>query len=135
MVDILTYLSNDNTDEVYRVESANSVTNEKMLNGILESNRGGLFANNRLGVFSSGISTSGSLAKSISIDALIWRLARHAFMISTETAQGGIIRKFASGKHYIVYPEKIRGKKDLDTFMRCKTRVWRWGHLELLAYS
>ena len=39
-VEIPTYVRSDNADAVYRVDSANTATDEKRLNGLLESNRG-----------------------------------------------------------------------------------------------
>ena len=40
-VAIPTYVRNDNSDAVYRGDSVNTVTNEKLPNGFLDSNRGG----------------------------------------------------------------------------------------------
>ena len=37
---IPTYVRSDNTDALYQVDSANTATNEKRLNGLLESNMG-----------------------------------------------------------------------------------------------
>ena len=37
---INTYVGNDNSDAVYHMKSTNTVTNEKRLNGLLESNQG-----------------------------------------------------------------------------------------------
>ena len=48
---ITTYVRNDNSDEVYQVDSANTVNNAKRLNGLLERNRADLEQNNWLGVW------------------------------------------------------------------------------------
>ena len=37
-VEIPTYVRNDNSDAVYRVDSVNTATGEKRLNGLLERN-------------------------------------------------------------------------------------------------
>ena len=71
--EIPTYVRNDNSDAAYRVDSANTVTNEKRLTGVLESNREELEQNNWLIVWyiHGDINTSDGLTKSLSSVNLI----------------------------------------------------------------
>ena len=83
---INTYVRNDNSDAVYHMESMNTVTNEKRLNGFLESNRGELLLNPWLGVgyIPGGLNASDSMAKSMSSVNLRSSIAGNTFQIVTE---------------------------------------------------
>ena len=62
-VSIPTYVCDDNSTLVYQVDSANTVTNEKRLNGFLGSNREELERNNWLivGYIHGSLNTPGGL--------------------------------------------------------------------------
>ena len=68
---INTYVRNDNSDAVYHMGSMNTVTNEKRLNGFLESNMEELLLNPWLGVgyIPGGLDTFDGLAKSMSSES------------------------------------------------------------------
>ena len=66
--EIPTYVRNDNSTAVYQVDSADTVTNAKRLNGFLQINRGGLERNKWLsvGYIPGGLNTSDGITKSMS---------------------------------------------------------------------
>ena len=45
-----------------------------------------------------------------------------------KSKKAGIRKLLPASKHYIVYPETIQGRKDLDAGMRRKTRAGRSSH-------
>ena len=47
----------------------------------------------------------------------------------------GISRKIHDDKHYIVYPEKLHGQKDLNTGMRRETRASRCWQIVKLSFA
>ena len=65
----------------------------------------------------------GGLTKATSSDSLGVLLNKSSFRIVTEIEKGGIIRKIPASKRYIVYPEAIRGRGDLDTDARRMARA------------
>ena len=76
---IPTYVRNANSDAAYQVDSANTATSEKCLNGPLESNREGLVQNHLLGVgyIPVDINTSYGINGSLSSANLINLMARN----------------------------------------------------------
>ena len=124
---IPTYVRNDNSDAAYRVGSATTVTNDKRINGLLESKMGGLEQDGRVGdVYMRGdINTSDGLAEKPTYGGsgklVIWKYVSDSYEIN-----GGNMKKKPSSKHYIVYPETAQGQKDSDAGMRRKARRARW---------
>ena len=111
VVEIPTYVRNDNSDASYHVDAVNTVTNEKRLNGFLESNREELGRNNWLivGYNPGNINTSDGLAASLSSANLRNLLENSIFRISTEGRKNEIGRKIPDSERYIVYRETIQG--------------------------
>ena len=63
-----TYVRNDNSDSAYQVETAATVTNERRINGLLESNRGDRKAQMvESGIYPGNINPPDGLTKSLSI--------------------------------------------------------------------
>ena len=92
---INTYVRNDNSDAVYHMESMNTVTNEKRLNGFLESNREELLLNPWLGVgyIPGDLNTSDGMTKSMSSVNLRSLIAENIFQIVTEQMKNQIRKK------------------------------------------
>ena len=122
---INTYVRNDNSDAVYHTDSMNTVTNEKRLNGFLESNREELLLNPWLGVgyIPGELNTSDSMTKSMSSVNLRSLLAENTFQIVTEQMKNQIRKKLPAAKHYIVYPDTTQGQRALNEEIRRKTRL------------
>ena len=70
-----------------------------------------------------GIDTSDGLAKSLHIVNFGNLLAGNMFRLVTWEKENGIRRKIHQAKHYIVYPETIQRRKDLNTDIRRMARV------------
>ena len=90
---IPTYVRSDNSDAARQVDSANTVTNGKRINGIPESNReepGGQMV--ECGVYHGGINTPFGLAKSLSIVNLGNLIDGNMFLIATEARKKEIRR-------------------------------------------
>ena len=89
-VAIPTYVGNDNSDDVYQVDSSNTVTNEKRLNGFLESNMEYWEENRWLSVWyiPGDINTSEGLTKSLYIANIRNLLACNTFRIVTGVGEG-----------------------------------------------
>ena len=90
-----TYVRTDNADAAYQVDSANSATDEKRLNGLLERNRGELGKNEWLVVvyIPGDINTSDGLSKSLYTVNLGNLLGGNTLRIVTEE-RGEIRRKY-----------------------------------------
>ena len=83
------------------------------------------------GYIPGGLDTSGGLTKAMSSASAISLLNGASFRIVTEIQKGEIRRKLTASGHYIVYPETIQGRKDLNIDMRRKTRAGRCAHWQI----
>ena len=116
-VSIPTYVRSDNSDAVRQVDSVNTATNGKRLNGFLESNRGGELEKNGLlsvGYIPGVMDTSDGLTKSMSSANMRNLLTRNTMRIVTEEKKKEIRKKMPAPKHYIVHPGTIQGGKYMD---------------------
>ena len=88
-VEIPTYVRNDNSDAVYRADSVNTATNEKRLNGFLESNREALEKNDWLsvGYIPGDANTSDGVTKAMSSSTMRDLVTHNTCRIVTEEAK------------------------------------------------
>ena len=79
-----TYVRNDNSDAAYKVDSVNTATSEKRINGLLESNKAELEQNSWLivGYIPGDINATGGLTESLSSANLRILLPKDIFRIS-----------------------------------------------------
>ena len=87
------------------------------------------------GVYRGGINTSDGWGKSLSSVNLGNLLDGNTFRVVTEARKVEIRRKIPLAKHYIVYPEKLHGQKDLNTGMRRETRASRCWQIVKLSFA
>ena len=107
-----TYVRNDNSAVAYQVDSANTATNEKRINGFLESNRDELEQNKWLsaGYIHGDINTSDVWTKSLSSVKLGNLLDCNMFRIVTEERKNEIRRKYLMLNDTLCILKQLRGE-------------------------
>ena len=88
-VEIPTYVRNDNSDALHHADSVNTATNEKRLNGFLESNREALEKNDWLsvGYIPGDANTSDGVTKAMSSSTMRDLVTHNTCRIVTEEAK------------------------------------------------
>ena len=125
-VAIPTYVRNDNSTVAYQIDAVNAVTNEKRLNGFIESNSERLERNNWLivGYIPGNLNTSGGLTKAMSRASFGILLNGNSFRSVSEIQKDEIRKRLHPSKHYIVIMKQFRpGRIWAKTFCERRARV------------
>ena len=133
-VAIPTYVRNCYADAAWHVDSANTLTNAKRLNGFLRVIGGRKEQMVESGVYPGDTNTPDVLPNSLYSVNLGDLLAGDTFRIVTEERKKEIRRKIHSDGHYIVYPETIQGQNDLNADMRRRTRAVRCWRIVIVPF-
>ena len=127
-VDIETRVRSDNSSVVENAQPTNTVTKNRRLNGLLESNREELETDRFLGLshIAGPLNISGEMAKSTPQTQLILLLFRNICHTVSGKANDAIMRTYPSADQYLAFPETKAGLNDSNTSARRRGGADSW---------